>query len=168
MEIRNGVIHIKVNLQQVSSPRPHEVPRPAALIYKRLSKHKNALSLTIPSESSPRLLQLKENIANGKAKNMKSPSSTACILKTQDSLKKKIETPKENSKGKIIKKEALHEPKQGENCLKYYENIVSLPSNLNEISSQLSPHIRKGSLTARSIEMIKRKPIGLITNFKKK
>ncbi|OMJ78720.1 hypothetical protein SteCoe_21397 [Stentor coeruleus] len=155
--MHNGVIHIKVNLQQIASPRPHEIPRPKTLIYKHLSIHKSALSLTIPSESSPRLLHLKENIANFQAKNLKSPSNTENTQKTQEDIKKKVETPKENSKGKIINKITSQEPKKIGTCLKYYENIVSLSSNLNKIPSQLSPHNKKGSLTPRSIGMIKRK-----------
>lgn len=146
MEKRNGVIHVKVNLQQMSVSKSHKLLRPPMLAYTAQSKHKNALSLAIPSISSPRLLQVKERIAKSQEKSRVASSYTdrqIKMLEIHKDLKKTQIALKDNTNGLCYKKQ------------------------LDRNYSKSSASLRKSSLTVRT-SSLSRKQSGTIVTLSQK
>jgi hypothetical protein len=127
MELRNGVIHIKVNLKLVSEKKKHlEMISNQIKNLETNCKHFKGISLAIPSEMSPRLAKVKENICS----KVNSPRH----LSTHDNQKanKKLPVFYKN----LPKNKKNHKPqKKISRDLNYYNHIFSLPNNLDEISS---------------------------------
>jgi hypothetical protein len=63
MEIRSKVIHVKVSLDDLRPTPRKDVKAECLQRLKFTQVHKPALSLNIPSESSPRLAHLRQNLA---------------------------------------------------------------------------------------------------------
>lgn len=155
MEVRNGIIHIKVTLKSLSQVRePVKPTHLAKRPQKRVSSHKPALSLTIPSETSPRLVQIKENIASNKPKQQKMTKENVNPM-----LAKKVQS----SSMKILNKTSREKVNR---CIRpsgYYANLCSIPTNIEEISSQIDLHSRKSSFQS---VLPRRKPASFIKNVK--
>ena len=67
MEIHRKVIHVKVKLEDLKPSPRKEVKMQGLIHLKPALEHKTALSLNIPSDSSPRLINLRHSLLGDKS-----------------------------------------------------------------------------------------------------
>ena len=164
MEIRKGVLHITVNLNQIAGTAKSERLQSLSqrIHTEKLFIHKPALSLAIPSEFSPRLIQIKKNITSSKIGSKRTSvknSSLGCCNEMSGRRKQPDNEFKRNVQTEV--------DETAEN-LRYYANIYSLPDNLDEISTKISNHSRKLSNKSNKSSLNSRKPIAVITNLRQR
>jgi hypothetical protein len=164
MEIRKGVIHITVNLNQIAGTVKNDGFQCLSqrIHTEKLFIHKPSLSLAIPSEFSPRLIQIKENFISNKAADKKTSvkNSSLGLCNEKNGIRKQLD----NEFKRNLKTEASESTEN----LRYYANICSLPDNLDEISSKISNHSRKLSCKSNKSSLKSRKPIAVITNLRQR
>ena len=146
MEIRNGVLHVKVNLKDCLKNNIRLQVKPLDIPHNNCNKkHRSNLSLSIPSESSPRLIKVKENINQIKQhQELNKARKPEC--KTKDLI------PASKSAELLVKQPTSTGNKCEENILRYYKNLYCLPTDLDDINFKLFAHSRKFSCqTTRNI-----------------
>ena len=157
MELRNGVIHIKVNLNEIAKknkPPISPVFSPKTEKYPQIY-HKSRLSLNIPSSMSPRLVQIKENLMTQKNNSEKFNKVHAAGINTQR------QDPK-----KIINTLICKTPRKQNKAI--FPQNINCNANIGHSSEDISStHSRKSSgRLSRPINSSKRKPMSPLINIK--
>jgi hypothetical protein len=111
MELKNGILHVRVNLKaNRKTSNISVVDIPSEFTPSSSKSHKTTLSLSIPSESSPRLINLKKSLKPTK----KRPKPSLINFALKPKIPKKLihglenkENQKKNSKEFSVKLEEI-------------------------------------------------------------
>lgn len=154
METKQGILHVKVNLIAKSNHRNSSVAdKPNEFTPNSNKSHKGTLSLSIPSESSPRLIKLKKSLKP--SKNCSKPNLIKFSLNSKNRTKliqksENKENLKKNSKEFSAKPEESpsllmkssrnstltsiphlsHRPNLQKNSEEFTKKLEEIPSNL--------------------------------------